>query len=80
MIGTLLWLIYSWQCDKPEKQRRIIKLTDRLVEWAGLNPKTRNRALHRLHEAGLIDYEETGVGKSPVCTLIHTKIRKAKYE
>ena len=76
MVATLLWLVYSWHWEKPEAERRMIRLSDSLVEWAGLNPKTRNRALHRLHEAGLIRYEESGVGKSPICELIYIKITK----
>ena len=77
-VANLLWLSYSWKWNH-HPQSRNVWISNKMGEWFGLDPKTRTRALDRLAEAGLIKFVQRGRGKTPVVTLIFTKVNKAEY-
>ena len=66
--------------EKPEYKKRIVRVTNSLVRWYGISPRTSNRALKTLQDAGLVDLLETRVGRTPVVRLKFTRIKKSEVK
>jgi hypothetical protein len=75
-VAVLLWLSYSFGWHKGKGSQDIVHVTDAMAAWFHVQPKSRNRAMDRLVEAGLCSYVTHGVGKRPIVRLHHTKIRR----